>query len=725
MPATQTPTEGSADAKATLLFALHNGKESAVPTGRPYQINLKFEHMAAYAKLTLRNVGLYKEGDKLPEGSVYETMPFNETVEKVTITNNEADKPLAGKYSYNYQSRTATVTSNTSQSITLDVSKLDITAEKTKKTGDNQGGYPIYFATAPVTLTDFTITITTNTGRTFTKDINKSLALNEIGKVMPFSVNFDGIEDPEKTLARVYDKVKNPYVIGAREFILVTIPNSINTFYNNNNGENNVTKSIDILNDEKFDVDDKSSPDSIYYIGEESNDGKAVDFTWTFEDANLDTWTGVGSAGIKSANSTYAADKAMYLSINSGSPVLSNTKAIWNLTSASQTDGTLYLTYNNQRLDLSDTGLKAASASYVKSQYFYFFVDAGLKFVKFESKATETPEEDVTYKKVTTKSLPTGKTDNLGNATWTDLIMTVTKGTGVNAKTYLVRNVNSDGNLSGTPMLDPISEDMLSTTDGATYITVKPKKYTWLTVLYSAFSGEGYVFNSASKAAANTYLCVNSGSPELSASYTQYSATLTDNGNYTLRRVTTSSTQYYLSVDDSGKFIATTSQPTDVYFQFYGEQSIVEDKEKEENTTNTTSTYTKVTTVTNGKEYVMTSTYMFSEYFLGNSDASVVKVVDSGLTKSGTSYTGDGSKCSFTAVQGSSGFYFVSTSNNNKLYCTTSSVSLSGIMYTEFTYNGTQLFSSSGYYLYTNSSIWGFSNGAAVKNYALTLYEKQ
>lgn len=730
MPAVQTPVKDSADPNATLLFAQH--KEESM--GRPYQINLKFAHAAAYAKMSLKNVALYKEGDELSEGSVFEKMPKNEIISQIVITNNDKEHPLAGTYTFNYKPYSdndasvvlsPAVTDKKSQTITLNVEKLGITAADFANGSD----VSLFFATAPVTLKDFTVKLVTDDGRTFEKNIKTAESKSgkdieiALGAVKAFAVNFEGVEAEEKTYARVYNKIYNPYLIGAREFILVTIPSSINTFYNNDNEDNNVTKSFDILNDVNFDVDDKSSPNSIYYIGEESDYGKAVDFTWTFEDAKLDTWSGVGSAGIKSANSAYAADaeqeeatkKAMYLSISSSTPVLSDTKAVWDISSESPKDGTFKLTFSNLKLDLSDTGLKAASTAFVKSQYFYFFADAGLKFVKFENKATEAPEEDVTYKKVTTKALPTSLTKDLDNAEWADLIMTVTKGTGTDAKTYLVKNVNSEGGLSGTPMLEPISDDMLSTKDGATYITVKPKKYTWLTVMYSASSGDGYVFNSASKVAANTYLYVNNGYPELYTSNTQYSATRTDNGNYTLQRVSTYSTKYYLSVDDNGNFIATTNQPTDVYFQFYGKKEIVEKQEDDENKG---PVFNIVTTMENGKTYIISS----GSYALSNDGSS--------KTSLSTVLTADGYKsCTFIVSIINDKHYFQSTKNNdwltgNSIYVGFNT-SYSDNYYWTFDTANQKLFYQgiANAYIYPGLLGWNANGYSTTGNTKLTIYE--
>lgn len=173
MPAEQTPAAvNDIDAAATLLFA----SDLEGYTETPANLALRFKHIAAYSSIRIKNLAL-NEGEGIAE---------------IVITSNEEDKPLAGAWGFDFTSDklAGDFGEETSQSITLDVSALDLEDAKTAE------GVNVFFGALPCgELHDLTVAVTTTEGREFEKVITGANLTFENAYVEPFSVNFDGIKD--------------------------------------------------------------------------------------------------------------------------------------------------------------------------------------------------------------------------------------------------------------------------------------------------------------------------------------------------------------------------------------------------------------------------------------------------------------------------------------------------------------------------------------------------
>lgn len=215
MPAEQTPAAvNDIDAAATLLFASDlEGYEET-----PSNLALRFKHIAAYSSIRIKNLAL-NEGEDIAE---------------IVITSNEEDKPLAGAWGFDFTSEklAGDFGEETSQSITLDVSDLDLEAAQTAE------GVNVFFGALPCgELHDLTVLVTTTEGRRFEKVITGANLTFETAYVEPFSVNFDNI-DPKVILISVkcleanaqgwlpvaFDNASLPETITTHFYVLLSEP---------------------------------------------------------------------------------------------------------------------------------------------------------------------------------------------------------------------------------------------------------------------------------------------------------------------------------------------------------------------------------------------------------------------------------------------------------------------------------------------------------------------
>lgn len=122
MPATQTPKTASADPAAALLA----GRNASDFAAQPASVNANFNHLAAYGKMTLKN---------LSKGSIG-------TVTSISITIEAEECNIAGDLGYNAETGVADYTSSSKSVITIDGTNLTYV----------YGGFDVWFACKPFTL---------------------------------------------------------------------------------------------------------------------------------------------------------------------------------------------------------------------------------------------------------------------------------------------------------------------------------------------------------------------------------------------------------------------------------------------------------------------------------------------------------------------------------------------------------------------------------------------
>lgn len=154
IPASQTPTEGSVDEAAQILAA-----SSAASDALPADIDLHFNHLTAYGRMTLKNLNL--------NGA---------TVECIEIT---ASTPIVGDWYWDCSEGHALTDNGASSTITLNTSSLE----------------DIWFACAPVDMSGQSakITVYTDMGA-YSKDIQFPEGRKfTAGRIAVFSVDLSGI----------------------------------------------------------------------------------------------------------------------------------------------------------------------------------------------------------------------------------------------------------------------------------------------------------------------------------------------------------------------------------------------------------------------------------------------------------------------------------------------------------------------------------------------------
>lgn len=122
MPATQTPKTASADPAAALLA----GRNASDFADQPASVNANFNHLAAYGKMTLKN---------LSKGSF-------ETVTSISITIEAEECNIAGDLEYDAETGVADYNSSSESVITINGTNLTWV----------YGGFDVWFACKPFTL---------------------------------------------------------------------------------------------------------------------------------------------------------------------------------------------------------------------------------------------------------------------------------------------------------------------------------------------------------------------------------------------------------------------------------------------------------------------------------------------------------------------------------------------------------------------------------------------
>ena len=164
IPTEQTPTSTSVDPKAVFLVTqVSDGFEQ-----QQESLNFSFEHVAAYAKMTVKNLGL---------------------TDATTVTfSTPLNVKIAGLHEYNYNVHSGNAsTVNTSNSVTLNLDNVTVAEE-----------FDVWFTLAPCNLTTFTVSFSDGE-KTYTKEVdasNKQLQFSR-GQVSSFTVNMEGIDDHE------------------------------------------------------------------------------------------------------------------------------------------------------------------------------------------------------------------------------------------------------------------------------------------------------------------------------------------------------------------------------------------------------------------------------------------------------------------------------------------------------------------------------------------------
>lgn len=222
IPSSQSPTKGSVDEAAHIMFA-----QSATLTTWPAEgttVNLDFSHLAAYGKFTLEN---FREDGT--SGKV-----------KVNSVNIESDSVIAGRFYY-YPAANHFSPNPASNVVTINTENIEYT--------HNNSDLTIWFAIRPVDLKGSNMKITLNTTdgtfeKTFKFPVDKGTFKS--GKVGSFVIDMDGIgpkQDEVYTLVTDYNVLKEDakVIIAAAEsdYAIST------TQQNNNRAGAGVTKTTE------------------------------------------------------------------------------------------------------------------------------------------------------------------------------------------------------------------------------------------------------------------------------------------------------------------------------------------------------------------------------------------------------------------------------------------------------------------------------------------------
>ena len=198
IPSSQSPTKGSVDEAAHIMFA-----KSATLTTWPEEgttVNLDFSHLAAYGKFTLEN---FREDGT--SGKV-----------KINSVNIESDSVIAGRFYY-YPATDHFSPNPASKVVTVNTENIQYTT--------NNNDLTIWFAIRPVDLKGSNMKITLNTTdgtfeKTFQFPADKGTFLS--GKVGSFVIDMTGVnpkQDEVYALVTDYDVLKedSKVIIAAAE----------------------------------------------------------------------------------------------------------------------------------------------------------------------------------------------------------------------------------------------------------------------------------------------------------------------------------------------------------------------------------------------------------------------------------------------------------------------------------------------------------------------------
>ena len=261
LPAEQTLTsEGSVDPNSTLLFASYFGEREA---GRPYQIGLDFDNVAAYAKVTFKGLKLNA----------------NEVIKDIEFAINDENVCIAGPCTYDYNEEgkaTTTACEDGSNKITLHVLDLNLAA------GDEASGYAVkdftvYFSALPANVTNFTVTVINADGRRYMKTVDATKTTKgylpfEKGVIRTITINGDGFEVEKQ---KIYKKVKPGEVESGKNYIIVSqsaTSGDTNPYVLKNNSTD--AKSLAAVNLTEAGFTNK---DELTLLN-----ANASDYTWTF-----------------------------------------------------------------------------------------------------------------------------------------------------------------------------------------------------------------------------------------------------------------------------------------------------------------------------------------------------------------------------------------------------------------------------------------------------------
>lgn len=168
IPSDQTPLDNSVDEKAQVLYAV-----SSTTNAMPSEVELVYQHFAAYGKISFSN------------------LPEDIEISSIVLESNDVN--LAGQWKYNINNQT------------IDAGKTPlnkITITTTKKSD-------VWFACAPVNVAGKTVsfTIITNNG-----DIKKNVTFRDgaefkSGVVTSFTINMEGYEPEVEEVIGSFEKV--------------------------------------------------------------------------------------------------------------------------------------------------------------------------------------------------------------------------------------------------------------------------------------------------------------------------------------------------------------------------------------------------------------------------------------------------------------------------------------------------------------------------------------
>lgn len=206
IPAAQTPLDNSVDEAAQVLIAKYEAG-STFPTT---SVNMAFEHLTAYGKISFSNLAL----------------AVGETIETVSLT---AAENWAGRYYYYFEDN-----ERGNNAGDLGENSVGKTITLTTSASSN-----IWFACAPVDLGGKTIdvVITTNKGTTYSKTITIPAGKAfESGKVNAFKINMSGITADS---AVDYELVTDASDLGDGDEVIIAAYGDINYAISTTQNTNN------------------------------------------------------------------------------------------------------------------------------------------------------------------------------------------------------------------------------------------------------------------------------------------------------------------------------------------------------------------------------------------------------------------------------------------------------------------------------------------------------
>ncbi len=215
IPTSQTPLENSVDESAQVLYAI--SKEYAE---MPDVVSLTYKHFTAYGKLSFSNLAL--------DGA---------QVKSIAVS---SDVCLAGRWNYVIEDDAFEINSG-STTVTINTSEIK----------------DVWFACAPVDLSNKILTITVNTDKgPLVKEITMSAGKKfEAGKIASFTVDMKGITFKK---SKVYNLVNSldDLTIGSEVIIVAAKSNvALSTTQNSNNrAQAAVTKDNNFISDPGSDV---------------------------------------------------------------------------------------------------------------------------------------------------------------------------------------------------------------------------------------------------------------------------------------------------------------------------------------------------------------------------------------------------------------------------------------------------------------------------------------